>query len=343
MKNKVSRNLLMTVLLTIFVVAILGISFAYTTIYNSVSTDSYLTIDHISESGNAIVFSVTRNNNDANVAVELNLKVKVTEVSNNVNASQLKAAIKYGMSSNNITNYLGTANLTVGSDTQILNLSMSSTTMYFSVSFYDGNTLLNLDEENIKFVMTAKDIVDFNYQYTNTSQEFTAPYDGEYYVELWGAAGNYYPQEMQDQVGKGAYTAIESGSFYGPSFNNGSSASGATDIYGNQITSCGKNGDCHNSSSGGGATDVRLVGGSWDNQASLESRIMVAAGGGGTQRYSQGANQNNGNVDLYVEGVGGSGGGLVGYNAGLKGNYFGTALEDYNLTEADEEDKKMVV
>ncbi len=92
MKNKVSRNLLMTVLLTIFVVAILGISFAYTTTYQSVSTDSYLTIDHISESGNEIVFSVTRNNNDANVAVELNLKVKVTEVSNNVNASQLKAA-----------------------------------------------------------------------------------------------------------------------------------------------------------------------------------------------------------------------------------------------------------
>ena len=47
MKNKVSRNLLMTVLLTIFVVAILGISFAYTTIYQSVSTDDYVSFNHI--------------------------------------------------------------------------------------------------------------------------------------------------------------------------------------------------------------------------------------------------------------------------------------------------------
>lgn len=37
----------------------------------------------------------------------------------------------------------------------------------------------------------------------------------------------------------------------------------------------------HNSGSGGGATDVRLVGGAWNNFDSLKSRIMVAAGGGG--------------------------------------------------------------
>ncbi|HBF9222121.1 TPA: hypothetical protein KO270_000789, partial [Clostridioides difficile] len=34
--------------------------------------------------------------------------------------------------------------------------------------------------------------------------------------------------------------------------------------------------------SGGGATDIRLVGGEWDNEQGLLSRIIVAGGGGGT-------------------------------------------------------------
>ncbi|HBG3258451.1 TPA: hypothetical protein KP562_002659 [Clostridioides difficile] len=36
------------------------------------------------------------------------------------------------------------------------------------------------------------------------------------------------------------------------------------------------------SSTGGGATDIRLVGGIWDNEQGLLSRIIVAGGGGGT-------------------------------------------------------------
>ena len=42
--------------------------------------------------------------------------------------------------------------------------------------------------------------------------------------------------------------------------------------------------------SGGGATDVRLVGGAWDNTSSLISRIMVAGAGGGPAEniYTQG-------------------------------------------------------
>ena len=49
--------------------------------------------------------------------------------------------------------------------------------------------------------------------------------------------------------------------------------------------------------SGGGATDIRLVSGTWDNLASLRSRIMVAGGGGGGGRYDV---------------KGGNGGGLTG-------------------------------
>ena len=48
--------------------------------------------------------------------------------------------------------------------------------------------------------------------------------------------------------------------------------------------------------SGGGASDIRLIDGDWDNLESLKSRVMVAGGGGGVanatyntaggQRYS---------------------------------------------------------
>lgn len=345
MKNKVSKNLLMIVLLTIFVVAILGISFAYTT-YESVSTDNYVSFNHISESGTAIVFSANRVDASSSVSAGFKLNVKVTETFDTINASQLKAKVEYGTSSDNINQLLGITPLSVGSDVQIANVSSVTGTGYYRVTFYDGDTLLNIDERNFNYVMTASDTIDFNFVYTDTSQEFTAPFNGTYYVELWGAAGNYYPEEMKDQVGKGAYTAgklnlsagdklyiytgqnaIESGSFYGPSFNAGSSAAGASNNSGAQLVSCGKNENCHNSSSGGGATDVRLVPGAWDNADSLNSRIMVAAGGGGTQKFS--------NSTTFVEGIGGSGGGLVGYYAGLTGNWFGTGLEYLTIVESD--------
>ncbi len=41
---------------------------------------------------------------------------------------------------------------------------------------------------------------------------------------------------------------------------------------------------------GGGATDIRLVGGAWDNEQGLLSRIIVAGGGGGSYHpYTGGA------------------------------------------------------
>ena len=56
---------------------------------------------------------------------------------------------------------------------------------------------------------------------------------------------------------------------------------------------------------GGGATDFRLMSGAWNSSTSLNSRIMVAAGGGGATNYGISA----------VGGpttTGGYGGGLIG-------------------------------
>ena len=43
------------------------------------------------------------------------------------------------------------------------------------------------------------------------------------------------------------------------------------------------------SAAGGGATDIRLIGGDFDNDASLKSRIMVAAGGSGSAYLTYGS------------------------------------------------------
>ena len=74
--------------------------------------------------------------------------------------------------------------------------------------------------------------------------------------------------------------------------------------------------------SGGGATDVRLVGGEWDAEGSLESRIMVAGGGGG--KYNKGAVT----VDIVSENQSYAGG-LRSYNT----NETPTDLTAYGATQ----------
>ena len=108
-------------------------------------------------------------------------------------------------------------------------------------------------------------VYDFDYDETlNSYEEFVVPENGYYTVELWGSSS--YPTS-----GKGAYTKgdiflekgtklyIYLGGNYG--YNGGGSSRNGTVF-------------------GGGATDVRIVGGNWDNEVGLRSRIMVAAGGG---------------------------------------------------------------
>lgn len=95
-------------------------------------------------------------------------------------------------------------------------------------------------------------------------REYIAPEDGWYKIELWGAAG------YGTSGGKGAYVSGiiflekndhlyfyvgEQGKSSGKAFNSGTVKSG-------------------------GATDVRLISGSWNDETSRDSRIMVAGGGG---------------------------------------------------------------
>ena len=128
-----------------------------------------------------------------------------------------------------------------------------------------------------------------SFSYTGSCQTYTVSNTGYYLLEAWGAQGGTFSGYTSNS--KGGYTSGvtklskgeklyicvgQAGSqSLSQTFNGGGKGGSATE-YG---------------SSGGGATDIRLVNGSsWSDTTGLNSRIMVAAGGGGSSsaQYSSG-------------------------------------------------------
>ncbi|HEK8939543.1 TPA: hypothetical protein STY81_002963 [Clostridioides difficile] len=115
----------------------------------------------------------------------------------------------------------------------------------------------------------------YEFNYTGSEQSITLK-PGKYKLECWGASGG--EMHSASSHSSGGYSVGElilrkktllyiyvgqlgldvSSSVY--AFNGGGYGTGAV---------------------GGGATDIRLVGGAWDNEQGLFSRIIVAGGGGG--------------------------------------------------------------
>ena len=112
-------------------------------------------------------------------------------------------------------------------------------------------------------------------------QTFTAPLNTTYKIECWGASGGNH--------GNGAYTngyIVISQNFKLYVYIGEKGGYGLHDYDQPQNGTFNGGGgflfpfsDKHNAQ-GGGATDIRLQNGNWDNFNSLKSRIMVAAGAG---------------------------------------------------------------
>lgn len=122
----------------------------------------------------------------------------------------------------------------------------------------------------------------YTFSYKNQPQEFKAEASGNYQIQLWGAAGGSL---SGSRGGNGAYTK---GTIY---LNKEETIYLYTGQKGeiNQLTQSFNGGGIAATNdnictAGGGATDVRLVSGSWNNFDSLKSRIMVAGGGAGSER-----------------------------------------------------------
>jgi hypothetical protein len=145
----------------------------------------------------------------------------------------------------------------------------------------------------------------YDFTYTGSYQTFTAPVDGTYKVELWGAQGG--SANATYVGGKGGYSAgtihlknkdvlyVYVGQKGGlpvdaAAYNGGGKA----------ITSENNNGSA---GGGGGATDIRLSSGTWNDGTGLKNRIMVAAGGGGGAGYWGKSGGSGGGGSSYIGGV----------------------------------------
>lgn len=116
---------------------------------------------------------------------------------------------------------------------------------------------------------------------SNPYSTFTAPADGTYKLQVWGAQGGY--RSSTTYGGKGGYSigtvTLKKGTkLY--VYVGGAGGSGTTKVSG--VVAGGYNGGGYRYGykGGGGATDIRLTSGAWNNATSLKSRLIVAGGGG---------------------------------------------------------------
>lgn len=139
-----------------------------------------------------------------------------------------------------------------------------------------------------------------DFQYTGSSQVFIVRADGVYRIEAWGAEGGrgMCNGGLCGAGGKGGYAAgnieLHRGDrLYVYVGQKGKNANGnnQTGTFNGGGGSSHDYSDNESAGTGGGATDVRLVGDTaWDDPESLASRIIVAGGGGGNSYgYKSGA------------------------------------------------------
>jgi len=256
-----------------------------TTITKSASTGTYyLWIKGSDNAGNSITTK-------SNAFVTDNIVPIITLSQSTVTIYQGSSYIDTGVSASDNINGNITSNIVI---TGSVNTSaFGSYILTYNVSDSSGNAAA-VKTRTVNVLQTI-----YAYDYTSNYQTFTASYTGNYQVELWGAQGG----GVTDLPGKGGYTKGDiylttgqilyvyvGNSGYAPlnsiSFNGG----GVPDY------------TYHTIYGGGGAADIRLTAGNWNDFNSLKSRIMVAAGGGGGE-------------DGFSQGYGGAAGGLNGGNS----------------------------
>ena len=151
----------------------------------------------------------------------------------------------------------------------------------------------NVELKNEERTITSESGYDMAiaYDYTGDVQEFTVPQTGTYTIQAWGASGGH--AICNDNVcgtpGKGGYAAGIISLNAGDKLYIYVGEKGADAVAGQDMPASFNGGgsatydhnDNESGGAGGGATDIRLVSGNWDDAESLSSRIMVAGGGGG--------------------------------------------------------------
>ena len=220
------------------------------------------------------------------------------KVKPNIKLSTKNGTVKYNLVPNDGYQYKSTTcDGTVSNN--ILTISNITSNISCEVVFEPKNITVSLD--------LGGGVVETTYTEPK-EHTYTVPATGTYKIELWGAQGggisslpggygSYVGGNISLNADEKIYIYV--GENYNGYKNNASFNGGGKGSYSTAESSVNYN--------GGGATDVRLVSGEWNNSSSLASRIMVAAGGGGYANWSAGSK-------------GGNAGGLIGYD----GNRVGT-------------------
>lgn len=187
-------------------------------------------------------------------------------------------------------------------------------TAYIRVS--NKNGFISNSTKDIMITCSYPEGSTWKYSYTGSPQNFEAPCDAIYKVELWGEAGGSASTTYHGGYGAsttGNIKFLENEILYLYVGAMGTTATGSYSYNGGGPKNYGT------SYVGGGATDIRCFYDStigkcientknldWSNSIGLASRIMVSGGGAGVGNYST----------SYT--IGGSAGGLTGNN----GNYY---------------------
>lgn len=182
-----------------------------------------------------------------------------------------------------------------------------------------------------------------SYSYTGSVKAFTAPVDGWYKIECWGAgggstpmgsaAGGYASGEIHLPAGTVLYVVVGgsgSGGIQHPYSSAGAGYNGGGAPESNWAGGGGGR------KGGGGATDVRTSSagtGSGDWRVGLDSRIIVAGGAGGSSIYSKGGigGSKSGNGGFGYGGTAGGSGWYGGSNGGGGSSYVSDSFRNARM------------
>lgn len=140
--------------------------------------------------------------------------------------------------------------------------------------YADGEGVMNLTSSGKTVTLYATWGQYTTYSYNGRFSTYTAPINGYYQLEVWGAEGGY--RSSNTYSGKGGYTSgtifLNKGDvLYVYVGGNGTTHSGYN---GGGVSGCTIANGCTANIYGGGASDIRL------GSQSIYSRIIVAGGGG---------------------------------------------------------------
>lgn len=296
LKDFLHRNLrLKIVLIALFIgvfFSVLGMSYAFFVISQEKSNVFNIVVGNL-------VYKLTSNKLDSSMAVTVPantpLSFEVTIESLNSIDSKFQLYYQSGLPARVTVNYVeGTGDTggrigITGNQKKvtivIINNSNTSCTVTFGVQ--GGFTTKELVLASGRIGVTEKFSYNKEYGYTGNYQTFITPTSGYYHFGAWGAAGG---SSQTSTYGKGGYSEgtiyLEAGEklyFYiGKQYAWGDTTTEKV-FNGGGWSYRDPNAGNNKGSYGGGATDIRLISGEWDNAQSLASRILVAGGGGASE------------------------------------------------------------